>query len=50
MEKLLDYNLILGRDILHKLGIIFNFENETITWQEDSIAINHQNVQQKNSL
>ena len=26
------HNLILGRDILHKLGIILNFENITITW------------------
>ena len=24
-NKLLNYDLILGRDILHKLGIIFNF-------------------------
>ena len=33
-NKLLNYDLILGRDILHKLGIIFNFENKTITCQE----------------
>ena len=26
-NKLLNYNLILGRDILHKTGINFNFEN-----------------------
>ena len=25
--NLLNCNLILGRDILHELGIIFNFEN-----------------------
>ena len=31
-DKLLNYNLILGRDVLHKLGIIFNFENKTINW------------------
>ena len=36
-DELLNYNLILGRDILHKLGIIFNFE--TITWQEVSISM-----------
>ena len=29
-DKLLNFNLILGRDILHKLGITFNFENKTI--------------------
>ena len=29
-DKLLNYDLILGRDILHKLGIIFNFESKTI--------------------
>ena len=39
-DKLLSYNLILGRNILHKLGIIFNFENKIITWQEASISTN----------
>ena len=38
-NKLLNYDLILGRDILHVLGIIFNFKNKTITWQEDSISM-----------
>ena len=38
-NKLLNYNLILGRDILHELGINFNFENKTITWQEVSISM-----------
>ena len=36
-DKLLNYDLILGRDILHESGIIFNFENKTITWHENSI-------------
>ena len=31
-NKLLNYDLILGRDKLHELGINFNFENKTITW------------------
>ena len=30
-DKLLNYDFILGRDILHKLGIIFNFKNQIIT-------------------
>ena len=30
-NTLLSYNLILGRDILHELGIIFHFGNKTIT-------------------
>ena len=38
-NKSLNYNLILGRDILHILGIVFNFENKKITWQESSISI-----------
>ena len=38
-DKLLNYNLILGRDILHELGIIFNFKSKTITWQEVSISM-----------
>ena len=38
-DKLLYYDLVAGRDILHKLGIIFNFENDTITWQEVSISM-----------
>ena len=33
-DLLLNYDLILGRDILHNWGIIFKFENKTITWQE----------------
>ena len=28
-NKLLNYNFMLGRDILHELGIIFNFKNKT---------------------
>ena len=38
-DELLNYDLILGRDILHKLRIIFNFKNKTITWQEVSISM-----------
>ena len=38
-NKLLNHNLILCRDILHKLGITFNFKNKTITWQEVSISM-----------
>ena len=34
----LNYNLILGGDILLELELIFNFENKTITWQEVSIS------------
>ena len=30
-NKLLNYNLILGRDILQELRIICNFKNKTIT-------------------
>ena len=38
-DKVLNYVLILGKDILHKLGIIFNFKNKTITSQEVSISM-----------
>ena len=39
-NKLLNWYLSLGRDIQHKLGMIFNFENKTIvTWQEVSISM-----------
>ena len=31
-DKLLDYNFILGRDILHEIGLIFNFKSKTIPW------------------
>ena len=37
--KLLNYDLILGRDILHEVGILFTFKNETIIWQEVSLSI-----------
>ena len=39
--------IILGRDILHKLGIIFNFKNKTITWQEVSISMKPPNCTAK---
>ena len=47
MDKLLNYNLILGKDILHKLGIIINFESKTITWQEVSISMKQPNCTAK---
>ena len=47
IDKLLNYDLILSRDILHKLGIIFNFENKTITWQEVSISVKPPNCAAK---
>ena len=28
-DKILNWDLILGRDILHELGIVFNFEKQT---------------------
>ena len=46
-NKLLHYNLILGRDILHELGIIFNFQNKTITWQEITISMKPPNCTAK---
>ena len=46
-DKLLNYDLILGRDILHELGIIFNFKNKTITWQEVSISMKSPNYTAK---
>ena len=48
MDKSLNYNLIIGRDILYdKLGIIFYFENKTITWQEVSISMKPPNCTAK---
>ena len=46
-DKLFNYDLILGRDILHELGIIFNFQNKTITWQEVSISMKPPNCTAK---
>ena len=46
-DKLFNYNLSLVRNILHKLGIIFNFENKTITWQEVSISMKPPNCTAK---
>ena len=46
-NKLSNYDLILSRKILHKLGIIFNIENKTITWQEISISIKSKNCMAK---
>ena len=46
-NKLLNYDLILGGDILHELGINFNLENKTITWQEVSIPMKPPNCTAK---
>ena len=46
-DKLLNYDLILNGDILHKQKIIFNFENKTITWQEVSISMKPPNCTAK---
>ena len=46
-DKLLNYNFILGRDILRKLGKILNFENKTITWQEVSVSMRPPNCTAK---
>ena len=37
-DKALNYDSILGRVILYDLGMILNFENKTISWQEVSIS------------
>ena len=49
-NDLFHYNLILGRDILHKLGIIFNFENKTTAWQEVLISMTQPNCTAKEIL
>ena len=49
-DKLLNYNLILGRDILHELGIIFNIKNKIITWQQVSISMKLPNCTAKEFL
>ena len=38
-DKLLNHDLILGKDIRHELGIIFNIKNKIITQQEVSISM-----------
>ena len=46
-DKLLNYNLILGRGIVHELGTIFNFKNKTITLQVVPISIKPPNCMAK---
>ena len=47
MIKLLNQDIILGRDILHELGIIFNFDYKSITWHEISISMKPPNYTAK---
>ena len=47
---LLNFNLILGRDILHELLMIFYFENKTIPLQEVSISTKHPECKSKEPL
>ena len=47
LAKLLNLNLILGRDKLHALGTISYFKNKSITWQKGSISIQPHNCMAK---
>ena len=47
IDKLLNYDLILGRDILYEIKIIFYFKYKTITWQEVSISMKPPNYTAK---
>ena len=38
-EKILNYDFVLGREILNKQGLIFNVENVNIAWQQTSISM-----------
>jgi hypothetical protein len=33
------YGMIIGRDLLGKLGIILNFNDKTVTWDTDTIPM-----------
>ena len=33
------YGMIIGRDLLGKLGIILNFSDQTVTWDTDTIPM-----------
>ena len=33
------FDMIMGRDLLRKLGIILNFNNHTVTWDTDTIPM-----------
>ena len=46
-KKLLNYDLIFGRDIMHELGNVFDINFKTINWQEVSISMKHQNCTAK---
>ena len=48
IDKLLNYDLILGKDILHELEIMFTFVNKPITSQEVSISMKPPNCMTKN--
>jgi len=43
-EKTTKYNMILGRDLLQDLGILLNFKDQTITWEEVSIPMRDPNT------
>jgi len=38
-KNTLKYNLIIGRDLLQALGILLDFKNQTITWDEITIPM-----------
>ena len=38
-ESLGMYDMIIGRDLLNKMGLIFGFSTETLSWEEASIPM-----------
>ena len=38
-ERMLNYDIILGRDLLHTLGLDMSFKNQTVTWDDASIPM-----------
>ena len=38
-EHMANYDMIIGRDLLHKLGFILNFKEKTVEWEEKIIEM-----------
>ena len=49
-NNLLNYDIILGRYILHEIGIVFDLNSIMITWQEVSIKMKPPNCMAKESF
>ena len=49
-EDMSNYDMIIGRDLLHKLGLILNFKDRTVQWDNSIVEMKLPNSNRSNSF